>query len=400
MRFRYIASQPDGRIVESDLDAKDVPEVLAYLQGNGLTPVSVIPIEKKGGLKLFRAKITLTDQIFLSKYLSLMLKIGTSLLEAINILIADFKKPAMKDILLEIKSSLEAGKPFYTTFAQYANTFSPVYINLVRAGEASGNLEKVFDDLTGSLTKQKELNDQVKSALIYPVLLLAGSVLILSFLIVYALPKISKVFIEGGFEPPVFSRIVFQVGGFLSSSGLYILGFVIVVVAVSLFGYRTSAAFKRFIVSIVTEIPLISDVIRKIGLQRFASTLSALIKAGMPITEGLEITAQAVGNPELYEALLRVSREGLAKGLTVGEAFRRERVFPQTVANLMAISERAGHLEEVLGTLSEFYIKEIDASVKALVSVLEPLLLLFIGAVIGVIALAIIIPIYQLTTQF
>ena len=400
MRFRYIASQPDGRIMESDLEAKDIPEVLSYLRGNSLTPVSVIPIEKAQRWKLFQGKITITDQIFLSKYLSLMLKIGTSLLEAINVLIADFRKPAMKDVLLEIKSSLEAGKPFYTTFARRERTFSPVYVNLVRAGEASGNLEKVFEDLTDSLSKQKELNDQVKSALIYPILLLGGSVLILSFLIIYALPKISKVFVEGGFEPPLFSRIVFQVGAFLSSNGLYILGFLVAVGAVSLFGYRTSAAFKRFVVSIVTEIPLIREVVLKIGLQRFASTLSALIKAGVPITEALEITAKAVGNPALREALIRVDREGLAKGLTVGEAFRRERVFPQTVTNLMAISERAGHLEEVLGTLSEFYIKEIDASVKSLVAVLEPVLLLFIGAVIGVIALAIIIPIYQLTTQF
>ena len=400
MRFRYIASQPDGRIMESDLEAKDIPEVLSYLRGNSLTPVSVIPIEKAQRWKLFQRKITITDQIFLSKYLSLMLKIGTSLLEAINVLIADFRKPAMKDVLLEIKSSLEAGKPFYTTFARRERTFSPVYVNLVRAGEASGNLEKVFEDLTDSLSKQKELNDQVKSALIYPILLLGGSVLILSFLIIYALPKISKVFVEGGFEPPLFSRIVFQVGAFLSSNGLYILGFLVAVGAVSLFGYRTSAAFKRFVVSIVTEIPLIREVVLKIGLQRFASTLSALIKAGVPITEALEITAKAVGNPALREALIRVDREGLAKGLTVGEAFRRERVFPQTVTNLMAISERAGHLEEVLGTLSEFYIKEIDASVKSLVAVLEPVLLLFIGAVIGVIALAIIIPIYQLTTQF
>ena len=400
MRFRYIASQPDGRIMESDLEAKDIPEVLSYLRGNSLTPVSVIPIEKAQRWKLFQGKITITDQIFLSKYLSLMLKIGTSLLEAINVLIADFRKPAMKDVLLEIKSSLEAGKPFYTTFARRERTFSPVYVNLVRAGEASGNLEKVFEDLTDSLSKQKELNDQVKSALIYPILLLGGSVLILSFLIIYALPKISKVFVEGGFEPPLFSRIVFQVGAFLSSNGLYILGFLVAVGAVSLFGYRTSAAFKRFVVSIVTEIPLIREVILKIGLQRFASTLSALIKAGVPITEALEITAKAVGNPALRDALIRVDREGLAKGLTVGEAFRRERVFPQTVTNLMAISERAGHLEEVLGTLSEFYIKEIDASVKSLVAVLEPVLLLFIGAVIGVIALAIIIPIYQLTTQF
>jgi type II secretory pathway component PulF len=400
MRFRYIASQADGRIVENDIEAKDVPEVLAYLQGNELTPVSVRPLEEAPKLQLFRGRITITDQIFLSKYLSLMLKIGTSLLEAINILIADFKKPAMRDVLLEIKSSLESGKPFYTTFARYENVFSPVYVNLVRAGEASGNLERVFEDLTDSLSKQKELRDQLRSALIYPVLLLVGSVLILSFLIVYALPKIARVFTEGGFQPPLFSRIVFAVGLFLSSNGLYILGAIVAAVIGSFWAYRTSTVFRRFVMGIVSEVPLIRDVVRKIGIQRFASTLASLIKAGMSITDALEITALAVGNPTLRDALNRISREGLAKGLTVGEAFRREPAFPQTVTNLVAISERAGHLEEVLGTLSDFYIKEIDASVKSLVSVLEPLLLLFIGAIIGVIALAIIVPIYQLTTQF
>ena len=151
---------------------------------------------------------------------------------------------------------------------------------------------------------------------------------------------------------------------------------------------------------IFSEVPIIRDVVQKIALQRFASTLSSLIRAGMSITEALEITATAEGNVELSEALTRISREGLMKGLTIGEAFKREPFFPQTVASLMSISEKAGHLDEVLGTLSDFYTKEIDASVKSLVSFLEPLLLVMIGAVIGVIALAIIVPIYQLTTQF
>ena len=158
--------------------------------------------------------------------------------------------------------------------------------------------------------------------------------------------------------------------------------------------------FKKLITSIVNEIPVVKEVVRKIALQRFAATLSSLIKAGIPLTDALEITAQAVGNVDLREALMRISREGLAKGLTVGEAFKREPYFPKTVVNLIAISEKAGHIEEVLGTLSEFYTSEIDSSLKTLVSVLEPAMLLIIGFVIGLIALAIIVPIYQLTTQF
>ena len=166
------------------------------------------------------------------------------------------------------------------------------------------------------------------------------------------------------------------------------------------FLYRSSVLFKKFVAAILNEIPVVKNIIQKIALQRFAATLSSLIKAGIPITDALEITADAVGHVDLKEALIRISREGLAKGLTIGAAFKREPFFPKTVVNLMAISEKAGHIEEVLGTLADFYASEIDSGLKILVSFLEPVLLLLIGFVIGVIALAIIVPIYQLTTQF
>lgn len=400
MKFRYIASQQDGRIVENEINAKDVNEVLSLLSKSGLKPVSVKSAESSMRRTIFGGKITITDQIFLSKYLALMLKIGTGLMEAVNILIADFTKPSMKNILMEIRSSLEQGNPFYTTFSKHPKVFSQVYSNLIRAGETSGNLESVFDNLTNMLARQKELHDQIRSALIYPALLFVGSVAILVFLVTFALPKIANVFLQGGFEPPFFSKLVFTVGLFLSDHSILIFGAAGIIIALLIYLYKSSNAFKRFLSSITNEIPVVRDIVRKVAVQRFASVLSSLIRAGMPITDAIEITANAVGNIDLKTALMRISREGLAKGLTIGEAFKRETFFPQTVVNLIAISERAGHLEEVLSTLADFYMKEIDSSVKQLVSFLEPVLLLFIGVVIGVIALAIIIPIYQLTTQF
>lgn len=401
MQFHYIASQPDGRIVESQIESKDVSEVLQFLVSRGLKPISVKPIDRNLASKvIFGGKITLTDQIFISKYLSLMLKIGTGLLQAINILIDDFDKLAVKKFLMEVRSSLEAGQPFFATFMRYPKVFSHVYINLVKAGESSGNLDSVFENLTTALTKEKMMKDQIKSALVYPILLLSTSVLILIFLIMFALPKIADVFLQSGFQPPLFSRVVFAVGLFFGSYGIFFLVIFAVGLTAFILLFKNSLPFKRIVVGLVNEIPLIKDVVRKIALQRFAAILSSLIKAGIPLTEALEITAQAVGQVQLKDALIRISREGLAKGLTVGEAFRREPFFPKTVVNLVAISERAGHIEEVLGTLSDFYMSEIDSSLKTLVSFLEPIMLLIIGFIIGMIALSIIIPIYQLTTQF
>lgn len=401
MQFRYIASQPDGRVVESQMEAKDVAEVLQFLVTRGLKPVSVKPVAAapamKGG---FRSKINLTDQVFISKYLALMLKIGTGLLQAINILIDDFDKQSVRAFLMEVRANLERGQPFYTTFSKYPRIFSQVYVNLIRAGEASGNLDTVFENLTKSLTREKEIKDQIQSALIYPILLLSASLLILIFLVLFALPKIAAVFQNAGFQPPLFSRVVFAVGLFFGQYGFVIIGVAIALLVVSIIAYRTSIVFKRIITGIFGSIPIMKTIVNKIAIQRFAATLSSLIKAGIPLTDALEITAQAVGNIELKEALIRISKEGLAKGLTVGEAFRREPFFPKTVVNLMAISERAGHIDDVLDTLANFYAGEIDNSLKTLVSFLEPVMLLGIGVVVGLIALSIIVPIYQLTTQF
>lgn len=402
MQFHYVAAQANGRLVEGDVDAVNEGEVLSFLSRKGLKPVSVDAINKNSlrSKELLSGRVTIADQIFISKYLALMLKIGTGLIEAINILIEDFTKPAVKSILLEVRSSLEEGNPFYTTFAKYPKIFSSVYINLIKAGETSGSLEKTFNDLTEMLTRQKDLRDRLRSALAYPILLIVGSILILGFITTYALPRLAEVFTEGGFNPPGFSKIVFSVGLFLKDAGPFVIVGLLALIIGGFIAYRISLGFRRIIMSLVGEIPVIRDVVKKVALQRFAGTFSSLLQAGIPITKAIEITAHAVGHVELEQSLLRVAEEGVAKGLTVGEAFRRETFFPSTVANLVAISEKAGHLDEVLVTLRDFYEKEIDSTVKTLVSFLEPILLVFIGAIIGVIALSVVVPIYQLTTQF
>jgi len=152
--------------------------------------------------------------------------------------------------------------------------------------------------------------------------------------------------------------------------------------------------------TIALRVPVIRQIIKQLSLQRFASTLSSLLSSGIPIVEAIDITASSVGMPELEQALNRISREGIAKGLTVGEAFRKEPVFPKVVANLVAVSEKSGHLEEILKTLAGFYTGEIESSVKSLVAFIEPVMLFMIGIVIGTIALAIIVPVYQLTSSF
>ena len=328
-----------------------------------------------------------------------MLSVGTDLLRAIDILVKDFNKPVLRGLLQEIKSSLEKGQPFYATFEKYPKYFSPVFVNLVKAGEASGNLEIVFQDLSISLQRDKELQTKIRSALFYPALLFALSIVILVFLVTFAIPKIAEVFGSSGVQPPLFSRVVFVVGLFLNQYIWFILGGLAVLIVAALLFFRSVSGY-RVLNYLFNIVPVVGAVSKKIALQRFAGTLSILMRSGLPIIKALEITADTLNHHDLSKALKRIANEGISKGLTLGEAFRREAAFPAVVSNLVAISEKAGHLDGILKTLSDFYDSEIDSSLKVLVSFLEPALLLMIGVVVGLIALSIIVPIYQLVGQF
>jgi type IV pilus assembly protein PilC len=402
MLFHYLAVDQAGKTVEEDFEAATIAEVLRYLSGRELRPLSVKPLKAKGlatAVK-FWGGITTTDQVFLTKYLALMLRVGTDLLSAINILIADFEKPAMRDFLLEVRDNLSRGQPFYAAFAKHPEIFSPIFVNLVRAAEASGNLQKTFDDLSVSLERQAELKSKIRSALVYPIIVLSLALAVLTFLVTFALPKLANVFANSGVHPPVFSQIVFTVGLFVGNNIVLLYALFFAFIAAFVFSIYKTETGKRAWNRIIMSLPVVRKIYSDLAVQRMASTISPLLRAGLPIVDAITTAADTVGHRGFSAALRRVANEGLAKGLTIGEAFKREDVFPKSVVSLIAISERAGHLDEVLATLADFYEASIDSSIKALVSLLEPLLLLAMGIIVVVIALSIIVPIYQLTSSF
>jgi type II secretory pathway component PulF len=222
------------------------------------------------------------------------------------------------------------------------------------------------------------------------------AIVIVFGLVIFALPKIAESFANTGGSIPTFSKVVFTIGLFMGNYAVAIIILFLGIIGGGWYFLRQTETGRRFTTRAANKIPIINEVLHRIALQRFASTFSSLLKSGMPIIESLEICADAVGSADLKAALLRISREGVTKGLTIGEAFRREEFFPRVVVNLIAISERAGHLEDVLNTLADFYEGEIDASINILVSLLEPALLVVLGLIVGAIALSIIVPVYQM----
>ncbi len=403
MRFKYSAFRDNGEAVDGELDVKDKNEVLSFLESKGLKPISIKSSESKKisiANRSFGAKITLSDKLFLTKYVSLMLKAGMDIFKTIDILINDFEKPAMKAFLSEVREGLEKGQQLHSAFAKYPQYFSKIFVNLIKAGESSGNLDGVFHDLNITLAKENELKGKIKAALIYPCLLLGVALIILIFLLTFALPKIAGVFSGSGFNPPIFSKVVFAIGLFLGGHIILILGGSFLFITGLVLFLRKTAAGKRFWQKILDNAPLIKKIRQEIALERFATTFSTLLRSGVPIIDSIEMSADIVGSKKMEHDLRKIAKEDLVKGLTIGEAFKGSDAFPKTVSTLIAISEKAGHLDEILNTLASFYDAEVDSSLKTLVSFLEPVLLLLIGGVVGTIALAIIVPIYQLVGQF
>lgn len=400
-KFEYTATNEENKKIDGVIEASDTADLLQKLAKRGLRPVSVSVADNQKGFKkdvsLFGKKITTTDKIFLTKYIAIMLKVGTDLFQAINILIADFKKPALKKLLTEVRDNLEKGKPFYSTFEKYPDQFSPVFINLIKAGESSGTLEGAFEDINKRLIKEKELKTKVKGALVYPTILIILSFLLLMFLMTFALPRLAAVFTGGGFDPPLFSKIVFAVGLFIDAHALVIYSLVFGLIAGTIVVLKSKIGTRLF-ARVRTKLPVIKSITYQLAIQRFATTLSSLLRAGLPIMDALKITAEAVNHPDIEHAILE-AREDVSRGISLGDAFRKQAAFPLVVTNLIAISEKAGHTDEILETLAVFYEGEIDAAMKRAVSLIEPILLPVIGVIIGTIAVAIIIPVYQLVGQ-
>jgi len=402
MQFHYIAADAQGKTYDGITDANSLQEVLAFIAKQSWKPLSVKPVKEivSSRRSIFGNSITVQDKVFITKYLALMLRVGTDLFKAIDILIQDFEKPVIKSFLLEIRGNLERGNPFYISFQNHPEYFTDIVVNLIKAAETSGNLENTLNEISGTYEDEAELKSKIISALVYPILLLFVSFFIVNGLIIFVVPKVSVVFESSGMPIPFFSRLILGFSAFMRRFMAIIIPlFVAGSGGLFFYFFKTLQGRRRF-GSLLEKTPLVNQVIKKLTLRRFAGTLASLLRAGIPLVSSLEITASAVGDIKFQTALVRIAKERIARGVPVGDAFKQEGIFPSVVVNLISIGEKSGHIEEVLRTLADFYEKEADAALKTMVSILEPVLLMGVGLLVAFIAISVIVPIFQLVSQY
>lgn len=405
MKFTYQATDRVGETVRGEMEAPNKERVFELLVGKGLTPIVIkeetAPKAKRGGLSMSigGGGLSAIDKILFAKRLTAVLKAGIPIVESLDILITDSKEGRLKTVLVELKTGLERGESLAAGFSRFPKDFSPVFIGLIKAGEDSGTLTQTLETITLNLKKEYEVKRNIRAAMFYPAILLASSGFIVIVMITFVLPRITVAFEQSGVEMPLVTRMMLALSHFVVGNPARTLILFLGFVATFIF-LLVSKPGQKILGKIMARLPVISSVIKQMALSRFSRVFASLLKSGVPVLESLDITATSIGS-ETYEREIRVAQENVRKGIAIADSFRgKPNLFPTVLISMIAIGEKSGTLDETLGTLAEFYDEEVDRLIKNALTLIEPIMLLVMGLVVGGIAVSILLPIYKLVSGF
>jgi type IV pilus assembly protein PilC len=327
-----------------------------------------------------------------------MIQAGLSLAMAVDIIVDQEKNPILKDTLLSLKSQIDQGTPMSQAMRQHTSIFTPMMISLVQAGEEGGIMEKALDRVAGLLEKQQLLKGKIKAAISYPAFVMSFALLITAAFTLFVLPTFKQVFGDMGVELPAITLILFSFSDFVIHNGKMLCVGVVAVIA-SLVYLNRAKATKPMMDRLKLKLPVVKGMVLKAALARSTQTLASLASAGVPILRGLEMAKEVSGNIVVeggYESLLDAAKRGHG----MGDAARAAKIFPILVCQMIRIGEETGHLDEMLEKVATWYDQELDDQIKGMTALLEPALIIFIGGLVALIAVAIFGPIVSAMTQF
>jgi len=344
--------------------------------------------------------IKLSQRIFFTENLRVMIKAGLSLTESLQTISMQTESKAFRDVIIEIRKHVESGNSLSEALGKYPKLFPPIFVSMIGAGELSGTMEKALEQLTDQMQKDYELISKIKSALTYPLVIVSATILIGIGMMIFVIPQILSIFDEiGADELPLPTKILIGFSDFMTNywylailfTAAFIIGFTYLI--------RTKGGRSAWH-ALLLRMWIVGPIIKKINLARFSRTLSSLIRTDIPIVQSLAITRDIVGNVHYKTAIDRM-QERLKKGDQISSVLQESpKLFPPLIVQMTAVGERAGTTDEMLTEIADFYESQVSAVMNNLSSVIEPVLIIFLGAAVGGIALAIITPIYSLTTKF
>jgi type IV pilus assembly protein PilC len=398
-QFRYTTRAADGSQTKGTLNAITRIEATNELRRRGWVVISLEEVSAKKGILSFlqpapAKKASTEDLVIFTRQLSTMIGAGIPLLECLEVLQEQADKPGIKLVVNEIIEKVRGGTDFSEAISGYPKIFSKIYINMIKAGEASGQLDVILIRLAEFLESTQALKREIKSAMTYPVISLSLIILILVGLMIFLVPQFEKIFKGLNVDLPLPTRILMNISNAMTSYWWLwapaLIGFIPLLSAIS----KTNKG-GYFFDWLILRLPVFGDLFKKVAISRFSKTFATLIKSGVPILGALEIVAATSGN-RLIEDAITTAKENVRKGETLSDPLSRNKVFPPMVTRMIGIGEKSGALESLLEKISEFYDQQVKSAVESLTSMIEPLMIGTMGLIVGGIVLAIMMPIFEI----
>lgn len=359
----------------------------------------IFGIKKINNFLLSFSRVPLRERLFFTQYLDLMLRSGISLFEAVEVLSKQTPNKNFAKILLEVSANINRGVSFTESLRPHEKVFGELYINMIEAGESSGRLEDVLLNLYFQMKKQHWLNSKVKGALIYPIVILSAILIVGLFMAIMVLPELLNILKSYDIEMPLLTKVFIAASEFVLYNGFLSLIAFALLTGLIIQAFRIKKS-RFYLQGFFLKLPVISPIIKKINLARFSRTISILLKTDIMIVKTFKITANTLGNLHYQKAVFEIS-ENLKKGVYLNEVvLKYPDLFSPAVAQMIMVGEKTGELDNVLSELADFYENEVDQTMENLPSIIEPVLIVFLGLMVGVIAIAIMLPYYTLISSF
>lgn len=398
-KFEYKAKTYKGETVKGTVEVKTEKDAVLLLRAKKLITLSLKPKEK-GSIFSFLSIIrgvSWSDLVEITRQFSTMVTAGLSITNALVIL-RDQSKPAVFQLLSEIIRDIEGGSTLHKAFGKHPKVFPKIYLSLIKSGEIAGSLDKVLLRLADNLEKQREFKSKIKGALIYPAIVVVGMVVIAFIMLVYVIPKLAQMYEEFGTDLPLPTRILIALSKF--STRFWFVGIGLAAGIVYLFAsWRKTPLGREQIDKFILKAPVFGPLTRNVALTNISRTLSMLVAAGVSIIEALNTIAEGIGNA-IFEKSLKYAAKQVEKGLALASVLEMFEEYPPIVSQMVAVGEETGKLDEVLLRISKYFEMQTEEAIKGLTSSIEPIMMVILGVGVGFLVMAVIMPIYNLTSQF
>jgi type IV pilus assembly protein PilC len=399
--FKYTCKDRQGRAVVGSVEAKDRASAIEALRKKDLIIIAVVEEGAKAKISIpflsgRKKKVKLDDLVMFSRQLATMVDAGITLVAALDILGEQVENKAFGAVIMSVRNDVETGSSLSAALAKHKEVFSPLFINMVKAGESSGMLDDILERLSEYLEKTASLQKKVASAMIYPAIVSGMALAITLLLLLKVIPIFKSIFEGFGAKLPAPTMFLINVSDALQHQFIFIvIGAAVIWFLVA--RYLKTEKGKYQFDNMALKVPIFGILIRKVAISKFTRTLSTLIKSGVPILSALEIVGKTSGNRVVELAIDNV-RNNVREGENIAEPLAKSRIFPPMVTRMVSVGEQAGELEKMLSKIADFYDEQVDAAVKGLTSIIEPLIIAFLGIVIGGIVICMFLPIFKLTT--